>query len=223
MSNTLPIEHAVVLGNLPSETFYKTKQWRDARITAFNTYGSKCQLCGKTPRNGVFLHVDHIKPRSIYPEFCLDISNLQVLCEDCHIAKGLGTNNYHKGIDEEHPKDIREFLRIRKKHLILGWRNPSSRAERDNLSNDIVARSKNIKKRWRLLVVFCFTEKISYTEAVQLTIEDFRGFNCSRNERFNRFFWWGGNGPKSEKDLAFDIGGCVFPEQISMLLADEDK
>jgi 5-methylcytosine-specific restriction endonuclease McrA len=35
----------------------------------------------------VTLHVDHILPRSIYPEFALDIQNLQILCEDCNLAK----------------------------------------------------------------------------------------------------------------------------------------
>ena len=40
-------------------------------------------VCGSTER----IHVDHIKPRSKYPELELDINNLQVLCEDCNIGK----------------------------------------------------------------------------------------------------------------------------------------
>jgi len=33
------------------------------------------------------LHVDHIKPRSKYPELSLTFSNLQILCEDCNFGK----------------------------------------------------------------------------------------------------------------------------------------
>jgi 5-methylcytosine-specific restriction endonuclease McrA len=33
------------------------------------------------------MHVDHILPRSKFPELELDIDNLQVLCEECNLAK----------------------------------------------------------------------------------------------------------------------------------------
>jgi X-X-X-Leu-X-X-Gly heptad repeat protein len=33
------------------------------------------------------LHVDHIKPRSLYPARALDPENLQVLCRDCNLGK----------------------------------------------------------------------------------------------------------------------------------------
>lgn len=45
-----------------------------------------CLACGRKPPT-VVLHVDHIKPRSKYPELELEISNLQVLCEDCNLGK----------------------------------------------------------------------------------------------------------------------------------------
>ncbi len=37
---------------------------------------------------GIPLHVDHIKPRSKYPDLALDINNLQILCESCNLGKG---------------------------------------------------------------------------------------------------------------------------------------
>jgi len=37
--------------------------------------------------HGIVIHVDHIKPRSRYPELSLEIENLQVLCEDCNMGK----------------------------------------------------------------------------------------------------------------------------------------
>ena len=48
---------------------------------------NRCALCGN------FFHIrsritfDHIKPRSIYPEFALSLDNLQILCEACNVAK----------------------------------------------------------------------------------------------------------------------------------------
>jgi 5-methylcytosine-specific restriction endonuclease McrA len=64
--------------------FYKTREWRDVRYKALVMFGKKCQACGETSG---YIHVDHILPRSKYPERELDIENLQVLCEACNIGK----------------------------------------------------------------------------------------------------------------------------------------
>lgn len=79
--------HEMVISNLPSSKFYQTREWRDLRYSALIKYGNRCACCGSAPKHGVMLHVDHIKPRSIYPEYALCIDNLQILCEACNIAK----------------------------------------------------------------------------------------------------------------------------------------
>ena len=33
------------------------------------------------------MHVDHIKPRSLYPDLELEFENLQVLCKYCNLEK----------------------------------------------------------------------------------------------------------------------------------------
>ncbi|WP_232796123.1 HNH endonuclease [Citrobacter rodentium] len=33
------------------------------------------------------MHVDHIKPRSLYPHLALDLSNLQIMCNECNVSK----------------------------------------------------------------------------------------------------------------------------------------
>lgn len=66
------------------DAFYKTKEWQRLRYQAFVRYGKVCNLCGA----GGQLHVDHIKPRSKYPELESDIGNLQILCVDCNYGKG---------------------------------------------------------------------------------------------------------------------------------------
>lgn len=76
-----------VICNLPSSKFYRTKEWRFLRYRVLEVYGSQCCKCGATPQSGTVLHVDHIMPRYIYPEYALEFSNLQVLCEDCNVGK----------------------------------------------------------------------------------------------------------------------------------------
>ena len=41
-------------------------------------------LCAKT--KGV-MHVDHIKPRSKFPDLELEFDNLQILCKACNLGK----------------------------------------------------------------------------------------------------------------------------------------
>jgi len=69
-----------------NETF---TQWRLLRYEALKRSGGKCECCGATPdTSGQPLHVDHIKPKSVYPHLQYELSNLQVLCADCNVGKG---------------------------------------------------------------------------------------------------------------------------------------
>lgn len=73
---------------LPS-TFFSSLQWRKLRYEVIRDSNGCCSSCGRNHRDhAIVLHVDHIKPRSLYPELALRKSNLQILCEDCNIGKG---------------------------------------------------------------------------------------------------------------------------------------
>ena len=67
------------------ESFYNSEGWKVLRKKAFQKYPSICMRCG----NKDFLEVDHVKPRSRYPDLELDIDNLQILCRDCNLSKGV--------------------------------------------------------------------------------------------------------------------------------------
>ena len=71
----------------PGDNFYLTPQWRAVRYRALRKYGGCCQCCGARATPNHPIHVDHIKPRSRYPELSLRLDNLQVLCEDCNKGK----------------------------------------------------------------------------------------------------------------------------------------
>jgi len=78
-------------------TFYESKEWRELRYQALKLHGRQCLCCGQKAPN-VELHVDHIKPRSKFPELELDINNLQVLCKDCNLGKSnYDCIDYRKG------------------------------------------------------------------------------------------------------------------------------
>ena len=79
-----------------TKTFYSSNEWRTLRYETLrqaemenrHNGGAACRLCGRTKwGDGASLHVDHIKPRFLYPELALSPSNLQVLCEDCNKGK----------------------------------------------------------------------------------------------------------------------------------------
>lgn len=64
--------------------FYGLPEWRLLRLSVLERYGSKCQRCGSAKK----IHVDHILPRSKFPELSLFEGNLQILCKRCNEWKG---------------------------------------------------------------------------------------------------------------------------------------
>ncbi len=68
--------------------FYSSPEWLRVRYEALKKHGRRCAVCGATPANNVQMHVDHIKPRSLYPNLQLSLDNLQILCAPCNLGKG---------------------------------------------------------------------------------------------------------------------------------------
>lgn len=70
--------------------FYASWEWKKARYEVIKKHGRRCQCCGWRPGDTDlgFLVVDHIKPLALFPALALNLSNLQVLCNDCNMGKG---------------------------------------------------------------------------------------------------------------------------------------
>jgi len=66
------------------EKFYSSMEWRSLREKIFKNKLKKCVKCGSK----YDLEVDHIKPRSKYPDLALSFDNLQILCKKCNVTKG---------------------------------------------------------------------------------------------------------------------------------------
>lgn len=67
--------------------FFKSREWLELRYDVLAERGGKCECCGATAKSGAELHIDHILPRSKWPDLALDKGNLQVLCAACNIGK----------------------------------------------------------------------------------------------------------------------------------------
>ncbi len=65
------------------------------RCCAIEFLGTSCAKCGTdcTHQLGL-LHMDHIFPKSIWPNRRYDPDNMQILCADCNRDKGTNSNDY---------------------------------------------------------------------------------------------------------------------------------
>ncbi|MDF0534101.1 HNH endonuclease [Shewanella sp. A32] len=72
----------------PSTNFYLSRAWQDLRYQVLNSREHRCALCHRSAaEHGIAVEVDHILPRSRYPDLALDINNLQILCYECNRGK----------------------------------------------------------------------------------------------------------------------------------------
>ena len=71
-------------GNLDVNSFYLSNDWLFLKRKVHKLYKCGCMKCFK---DNVETHIDHILPRSKYPQLSLDIHNLQILCKSCNMEK----------------------------------------------------------------------------------------------------------------------------------------
>jgi 5-methylcytosine-specific restriction endonuclease McrA len=67
--------------------FYQSRAWRALRYRVLVKRGGRCECCGRSASDGVRIVVDHIVPVKKCWDRRLDETNLQVLCNDCNLAK----------------------------------------------------------------------------------------------------------------------------------------
>lgn len=73
-----------------ADPFYKRKAWLAVRLLALERDQYICQECLRQYEQGKIIRpkraemVHHIKPRKLYPELELTLSNLESLCNTCH-------------------------------------------------------------------------------------------------------------------------------------------
>lgn len=65
------------------ERFLRSPEWKAMRLVILERDGKVCACCGSVSQ----IQIDHILPRSKFPELQLDADNLRVLCWPCNKAK----------------------------------------------------------------------------------------------------------------------------------------
>ena len=73
---------------IASNEFLTKDPWLQLRYATLERYGARCMACGRTPKDGITINIDHIKPRKYYPRLALDPNNTQPLCHQCNKSKG---------------------------------------------------------------------------------------------------------------------------------------
>lgn len=79
--------HETGYENNKKTDFYSSQKWKSLRFEVLSIFGSTCMCCNASKEDGVIIDVDHVYPRSRFPELALEMVNLQVLCNACNEGK----------------------------------------------------------------------------------------------------------------------------------------
>lgn len=94
------------------DNFYSSKEWRELRFEVLDESDGLCSVCGKKKGDKlesgekIKLSVDHILPRSEFPELKLYKPNLRVLCQECNVGKNNSYKDSDLNILEEFQKNL---------------------------------------------------------------------------------------------------------------------
>lgn len=94
---------------------------KKVRFEILSKYNSTCQRCGRTPLDGVKLHIDHMIPFEISHDN--SVGNLWVLCSECNEGK----KDFFK---DENPEILKEVLKEKsgnkrlRKYILLNPNKP---------------------------------------------------------------------------------------------------
>jgi len=81
---TNKVRNILLIKRITNDVFFSSDRWFKLRYKALAKFGRRCSLCGSINN----LQVDHIKPRSKYPNLEWALDNLQILCMPCNKGKG---------------------------------------------------------------------------------------------------------------------------------------
>lgn len=69
------------------QLFYSSPEWSRLRDLVIKEEGRVCVECQRDIKEDIDVTVDHIRPRSKYPDLALKRENLRVLCRQCNSRK----------------------------------------------------------------------------------------------------------------------------------------
>ena len=97
-------------GDKPTEYLlsrYREKEIKDALIT--ETHG-KCAYCESKVLHIAFGDVEHVIPKSVFPELSFEWTNLTLACDVCNTNKGDYVGNHDRIVDPYNTEPLDHFI-----------------------------------------------------------------------------------------------------------------
>lgn len=113
--------------NAEGNLVYDNLTWDILRKQIFSIFDKRCMCCGSK----YLIHVDHIKPKALFPKLQYDLNNLQVLCIECNYLKS--SLFFH---DFRDPNNVKYEYSFKAKELgLIGDADPLKKKHIDCLVN----------------------------------------------------------------------------------------
>lgn len=71
-----------------AKRFYTSPEWKLLRKQIIKLHKNICKNCEKVLTEKSDITIDHILPRSKFPDNALEMENMQILCRSCNSSKG---------------------------------------------------------------------------------------------------------------------------------------
>ena len=107
-----------------AKKFYATKEWKELRKLMLETRNTgRCRNCQVKLSSEKWCEavVDHILPLKLFPEYGLEINNLQILCNGCNCAKGSTVDGEKDSILHKRKNIRRKFLKATGNNLEMSY------------------------------------------------------------------------------------------------------
>jgi 5-methylcytosine-specific restriction endonuclease McrA len=99
-----------------SKDFYASVAWKRLRYQVLRESNGCCVVCGRSAKDGIVLHVDHIVSLSKDWSKRLDKNNLQVMCSDDNMSKSntdsIDWRRQDAGVKEEFTSAVSDGHRL---------------------------------------------------------------------------------------------------------------
>jgi hypothetical protein len=132
-----------------AKKFYATKEWKALRKEMLETRNTgRCRNCQVKLSSEKWCEpvVDHILPLKIFPEYGLEINNLQILCNGCNCAKASTIDGQAESVLYKQRNNRMRYLKATYNSLEMSYMNSPLTLESDNEVKEFIKQA-NKKRR----------------------------------------------------------------------------
>jgi 5-methylcytosine-specific restriction endonuclease McrA len=117
-----------------AKKFYATKEWKELRQIMLETRNTgRCRNCQVSFSFKKWCEpvIDHILPLKIFPEYGLEINNLQILCNGCNYAKASAIDGEAESVLHQRRNNRMRYLKATYNSLEVSYMNSPLTLESD--------------------------------------------------------------------------------------------